>query len=63
MKNLMRVSELARAYNFTEAQIRWWLFQGATNGLNASGAVIRIGRSIRVDADKFEAWLDSKASR
>lgn len=59
-KRLQRVAEFARYYNFTEAQVRWWVFQAGENGLAAAGAIIRIGRSVFIDADRFEAWLESK---
>jgi len=60
-RRLAKVAETARAYNFTEAQLRWWIFQADTNGLAKSRALIRIGRSITIDLDKFDAWLDSLA--
>jgi hypothetical protein len=61
-KRLAGVAETARTYNFTEASLRWHIFQAPTNGLKESGAIIRIGRSIRIDHDRFDAWLDSKAT-
>lgn len=62
-KRLAGVAETARTYNFTEASLRWHIFQAATNGLQDAGAIIRIGRSLRIDLDKFDAWLDSKTSK
>ena len=56
-----RVAELARNYGFTEAQVRWWVFNASTNGLTAAGAIVRIGRSVFIDCDKFDTWLDGLA--
>lgn len=61
-KKLARVSAVARNYNFTEAQIRWWIFQAAENGLAAKGAIIRIGRAVFIDQDLFDAWLESQTT-
>ena len=60
-RRLARVAETARSYNFTEAQVRWWIFQAESNGLGKSGALIRIGRTVTIDLDRFDAWLDSMA--
>jgi len=60
-KRLQRVSELARTYNFTEAQVRWWVFNAGINGLAEGGAIVRIGRAVFIDCDKFDAWLDRLA--
>ena len=62
-KRLARVAETARTYNFTEASLRWHIFQAATNGLQAAGAIIRIGRTVLIDLDRFEAWIESKTSK
>lgn len=62
-KRLAGVAETARTYNFTEASLRWHIFQAQSNGLQAAGAIIRIGRSVRIDLDRFDAWLESKTSK
>ena len=30
------------------------------NGLAAAGAIVRIGRKVLIDADKFRAWTDAQ---
>jgi hypothetical protein len=45
----------------TPAAFRWWLFCREQNGLDS--AVIRIGRRLYVDEDRFFAWLESKRER
>ena len=59
-KKLKRVAQLSRERGFTEAQCRWWVFQASENGLAAMGAIVRIGRSVWIDEDRFDAWLESK---
>ena len=45
---------------FTPGSIRWLLFNGKTNGLEASGAVVRIGRRVLINVDQFFAWIDGQ---
>jgi hypothetical protein len=61
-KRLASVAETAQAYNFTEPSLRWIIYQAGSNGLQAAGAIIRIGRTVKIDQDRFEAWLESKTS-
>jgi hypothetical protein len=48
---------------FPVGGLRWTLFHEATNGLAASGAVIRLGRKILIDESLFFSWLDSQNRR
>jgi hypothetical protein len=57
---LKSVSEFADAYGFTEAQVRWWLFNRESNGLAKYAVVKRIGRRIYIDVSAFEEWLESQ---
>lgn len=45
---------------YTMASFRWILFNRATNGLTASGAIIKIGKKIIIDSEKVEEWENSK---
>ena len=42
---------------WTEASLRWLIFQAKQNGLEAAGAVVRQGRRVFIDEAKFYAWL------
>ena len=46
---------------FTEPALRWMIFRSAENGLQESGAIVRVpgSRRILIDVDKFFGWLDS----
>lgn len=56
--NLTRVSAFARERDLTEPQVRWWIFQARDNGLARAGAIVRIGRSVWIDTDRFSAWIE-----
>ena len=61
-RNLTTVAAFAQAGPFTEAQLRWWIHQAEANGLARTGAIVRIGRRVFIDVDKFWAWVDSGAA-
>ena len=44
---------------FTPGGLRWLIFNAKANGLDASGALIRIGRRIYIDPEKFFSWVSS----
>ncbi|AUM12471.1 hypothetical protein [Ketobacter alkanivorans] len=46
--------------NITESSLRWLIFNGSENGFNQ--CIVRIGRKILIDLDKFESWLDEQAA-
>jgi len=45
---------------FTEGGIRHNIFHEETNGLKESGAIVRNGRRVLINEEKFFAWLESK---
>lgn len=57
-RNLKSVTQFAADSPFTEAQLRWWIFNASTNGLQS--AVVRIGRRVYIDVDAFAAWVDAQ---
>lgn len=57
-RNLKSVTQFAAESPFTEAQLRWWIFNASTNGLQS--AVVRIGRRVYIDVDAFSAWVDAQ---
>ena len=56
-RHLESVADFAAHSPFTEAQLRWWIFNRSQNGLSASHAVVRIGRRVYIDVDGFERWI------
>jgi len=63
-KQIVTVKQLALmliAYQGRTGAIRWQIFNAESNGLKASGAIIRHGRKILIDVDKYFAWQESLA--
>ncbi|MBI3529662.1 MAG: DNA-binding protein [Betaproteobacteria bacterium] len=50
-------AERHKQEGWTEGQIRWLIFTADENGLNAAGAISRVGRRIFIHEDAFYAWL------
>lgn len=73
-RRVATIEQAAAAYPaFSQLALRDLIFKAADrfnargdlihgNGLAEAGAIIRIGRKVLIDLDKFEAWLDSKSS-
>lgn len=59
-RDLKTVSQFASSYTFTEPQLRWWIFNAASNGLDQHRAIVRIGRRVYLDAQAFDRWIDSQ---
>jgi hypothetical protein len=59
-KRFATVREMPHIYpSFTEASIRWLIFNEKTNGF--SQCLRRIGRrKILIDLDRFEKWIDQQ---
>jgi len=59
-RNLQTVPTLAAAGPFSEGQIRWFIFCAGSNGLAQADAVVRVGRRVYIDVDKFDSWIDQQ---
>lgn len=62
-RNLKTVRDFASAGPWTESQVRWWIFQAEHNGLAKAGAIVRLGRRVYVDIDRWSDWVDSQNQR
>lgn len=55
---LLKVSQvIERNPGLSEGGVRWDLFHRDQNGLAATGAVIRRGRHLLLDEDRYLAWM------
>lgn len=61
-RKLTRLREFAERGPFTEGSLRWLVFNEASNGLREAGAIVRLGRRVFFDEDKFDAWIESQNS-
>jgi hypothetical protein len=60
---LLTVSQLCQSHPaFTEASIRWHIFNAGNNGLGHSSAISRLGRKVLIDEEKFVDWAKSGAT-
>lgn len=59
--NLIRPNDLIVKHpHFKQGTLRAWIFKASENGLDKSGALKRVGRSIYIDEDKFLEWVLSQ---
>lgn len=62
MANLKTVNQLvADTPALTHGGLRWDIFNAERNGLQDSGAIIRRGRRILIDEDKYMEWLRDRS--
>lgn len=58
--SLLTVAEVAARTRIPEGGWRWLLFHRESNGLSASGAVVRVGRKILLDENRVRGWLAAR---
>ena len=59
-RNLQSVAALAATSPFSENSLRWFVFNAAENGLAAGDVIVRVGRRVYIDADRFDDWIDAQ---
>ena len=45
---------------FPVGGLRWQIFNEGKNGLKDAGAIVRVGRKVLIDVDKYFAWIYSQ---
>ena len=56
--NLKTVSQFSKEYPaFPIGGLRWQIFNEDKNGLKASGAIMRVGRKVLINVDRYFDWL------
>jgi len=57
-ENILTIDQLVLAFPaFGEKTVRWWIYNGKSNGFEA--CLIRIGSRIYIDRTRFLEWLKS----
>ena len=57
-ENILTIDKLVTAFPaFGEKTVRWWIYNGKSNGFEA--CLIRIGSRIYIDRNRFIEWLKS----
>jgi hypothetical protein len=46
---------------FTHGGLRALIFNENSNGLAKSGAIVRIGRKVLINPEKFQVWIESQS--
>jgi len=55
-ENILTIDQLVAVFPaFGEKTIRWWIYNGKSNGFEA--CLIRIGSRIYIDRARFVAWI------
>lgn len=63
MSTLSTVKQLlTKQPALTYGSVRSYIFHEDTNGLKKSGAVLRIGRKVMIDDEKFMEWIVAQNS-
>lgn len=65
LPNLLPIKQLCAKYPFTEPSIRWHIFcsksressRGTIPGNGLARAIVRVGRRILIDEERFFDWL------
>ncbi len=64
MKNtptLLTVSQFSEQFPaFPVGGLRWQIFNEDNNGLRNACAIVRVGRKVLINVDKYFAWIDSQ---
>ena len=64
MSSLFTVKQFAaKEPAFTVGGLRALIFNGKSNGIVDSGAIIRIGRKVLIDENAFELWVEAQNKR
>ena len=61
-RRLLTLRQFAERNQFiSESGLRYQVFNSQTNGLESSGALVRLGRKLLIDEDKYLfGWVDSQ---
>lgn len=61
-RNLSTVHQFSQKHPaFTVGSLRWQIFNSRTNGLDQAGVILRVGRKVLIDEDRFFVWLDRQS--
>lgn len=60
-RNLLTVRQFSEKHPaFPVGGIRWQIFHSATNGMDEAGVILRVGRKVLLDEDRYFQLLDKK---
>ncbi|MBT6981563.1 MAG: hypothetical protein HOA05_04910 [Candidatus Marinimicrobia bacterium] len=60
-QSLLNVNQFTERHPaFTFGALRWMIFNAQSNDLQKSGALIRLGKRVLFDEEKFFQWVDGQ---
>jgi hypothetical protein len=60
-RTLLTVNQFTEKNPFaTQGGLRFQIFNANQNGLVESGAILRLGRRVLIDEEKYFAWIESQ---
>ncbi len=63
-RKLFTVQQFSERHPFaTQGALRFQIFHRKENGLEESGALIRVGRKILIDEEKYFQWMDDQQDK
>ena len=61
---LLTVIQFSAKHSFaTPGGLRFQIFNARENGLEKTGAIVRIGRRVLVNEEKYFAWIESQQDK
>ena len=61
---LLTVIQFSTKHSFvTPGGLRFQIFNAKENGLEKTGAIVRIGRRVLVNEEKYFAWIESQQDK
>ncbi len=63
-RTLLTVNQFADKHPaFSVGGLRWQIFNSASNGLDASEAIVRLGKRVLIDEERYFQWIDGQQER
>lgn len=63
-RNYLTVNQFSAKYPaFTQGGLRWMIFNEETNGLAEEGVIVRCGRRVLINEDRFFARLERQNAK
>jgi hypothetical protein len=63
-RTLLTVNQFADKHPaFSVGGLRWQIFNSAINGLDVSYSIVRLGKRVLIDEEKYFQWIDGQQER
>ena len=63
-RTLLTVNQFSKKHPaFSVGGLRWQIFNSVSNGLDEAGSIVRLGKRVLIDEEKYFQWIDSQQER